>query len=351
VLLCTDGDFNVGTTGTGALVRLAEDQAQSGVFLSVLGFGMGNHNDAMLEQLSNKVNGNYAFIDSEQEARKVLLDQLDSTLVTIAKDVKIQIEFNPLHVASYRLIGYENRRLEDRDFNDDTKDAGEIGAGHTVTALYELVLANAEDETVRPQVDPLKYQTRRNLADAADSDDLLNLKLRFKRPSNDRSELLVFPLKNAPLEFGKATKDFQFAAAVAEFGMLLRNSKYRGDSSYLAVLEIAAASRGRDDHGYRTEFLQIVSTALRLTEPDAAATLFSQAAYWSPPAANAPTPSARRMSTLSMGLLVAVAVAAWLISVVIGSIVVAWAISAQRHRHAKWAEPNAKAKIIQSPFA
>ena len=351
VLLCTDGDFNVGTTSTGALVRLAEGHAREGVFLSVLGFGMGNHNDAMLEELSNKANGNYAFIDSDREARKVLLDQLDSTLVTIAKDVKIQIEFNPIHVAAYRLIGYENRRLEDRDFNDDKKDAGEIGAGHTVTAFYELVLADGEEETVDPQVDPLKYQTRRKLADAADSDDLFNLKLRFKRPSNDRSEFVVFPVKNEPLEFGKATKDFQFAAAVAEFGMLLRNSKYRGNASYAAVLEIAGSSCGRDGHGYRNEFLQIVSTARRIVEPDTAASLISPELFCGTPSVNALMPLSSPLPRLSVGFLLALAVVVWLIMAVIGFTVVVWAILARHHRHAWQVELTPKAKIAHSPFA
>src|SRR5262245_592796 len=158
VLLCTDGDFNVGTTSTGELVRLAQQQAKSGVFLTVLGFGFGNHNDAMLEQLSDKANGNYMFIDSDREAHKVLVEQMQGTLVTIAKDVKLQVEFNPAQVAAYRLIGYENRRLEDRDFNDDTKDAGDIGAGHSVTALYEIMPAGVESDLARSEVDPLKDQ-------------------------------------------------------------------------------------------------------------------------------------------------------------------------------------------------
>ncbi len=336
VLLCTDGDFNVGTTNTGDLVRLAAGNAREGVFLSVLGFGMGNHNDAMLETLSNQANGNYAFIDSDREARKVLLDQLDSTLVTIAKDVKIQIEFNPAHVTSYRLIGYENRRLEDRDFNDDTKDAGEIGAGHTVTALYELVLADGRDDSIEPLVDPLKYQSARQLAKAADSDDLLNLKLRFKRPHNDHSELAVFPIKNTPLEFGQATQDFQFAAAVAEFGMLLRNSQHRGGASYGEVLEIAGASRGRDPHGYRTEFLQVVSAARRLVEPEAAAMspALPVIAYRGPVKVGGvgyhqPSPQ------IPVRFLVAIAIAGWLIISTIGLVVIAWAILG-RHQDQAW---------------
>jgi len=266
VILCTDGDFNVGTTSTGALVRLAEQQAQAGIFVSVLGFGIGNHNDAMLEELSNKANGNYAFIDSQQEARKVLLEQANSTLVTIAKDVKIQIEFNPAYVASYRLIGYENRHLEAHEFNDDRKDAGEIGAGHTVTALYELIPSGEDTEIAKPSIDPLKYQKRKLSGDG--SGELMTVKLRYKEPAGTNSKLIVAPVKNAPVRFGAATPDFQFAAAVAEFGMLLRESKYRGDATFASALEIAQAARGDDVHGYRGEFVEMVSKAGQLAGED-----------------------------------------------------------------------------------
>lgn len=271
VILCSDGDFNVGTTSTGELVRLAEQEAKAGVFLTVLGFGMGNHNDAMMEELSNKANGNYAFIDTPQEAYKVLCEQVQSTLVTIAKDVKIQVEFNPSHVAAYRLIGYENRHLEAQDFNDDRKDAGEIGAGHTVTALYEFV-PGGEGSTVTPSIDPLKYQTQQ--AAAAGSGELMTVKLRYKQPDSDVSRKLEVAVQNAPVQFSHATPDLQFASAVAEFGMLLRNSENRGDASYNAVLEIAQAARGEDRHGYRAEFLQLVTAAQRLSgEPVRAASL------------------------------------------------------------------------------
>ncbi|MCE9528933.1 MAG: VWA domain-containing protein, partial [Planctomycetales bacterium] len=198
VILCSDGDFNVGTTSTGDLVRLAVEKSKSGVFLSVLGFGNGNHNDEMLEQIADKANGNYAFIDSEAEARKVLVEQLSGTLVTIAKDVKIQVEFNPAQVASYRLIGYENRKLADRDFNDDKKDAGEIGAGHSVTVLYEIVPPGAEP--VAPEVDPLKYQKKgdatapvkegqTDLVKTEFMDELLTLKMRYQPPAGGQSTL------------------------------------------------------------------------------------------------------------------------------------------------------------------
>ncbi|HUG68516.1 MAG TPA: VWA domain-containing protein [Pirellulaceae bacterium] len=262
VILCSDGDFNVGTTSTGALVRLAEQQAKGGVYLSVLGFGMGNHNDAMMEELSNKANGNYAFIDSEAEARKVLCEQIDSTLVTIAKDVKIQIEFNPAHVAAYRLIGYENRHLEAHEFNDDKKDAGEIGAGHTVTALYEIVPTGEAGDTGIATIDPLKYQTAEPAM--AGGDELMTVKLRYKQPHADKSQLIIAPVKNTPVQFAQSTSDFQFASAVAAFGMLLRKSEHLPNANYASILEIANATRGDDKHGYRREFIEMVTTAGRL---------------------------------------------------------------------------------------
>ncbi len=288
VILCSDGDFNVGVTSPGELVRLAETEAKAGIYLSVLGFGIGNHNDALLEQLSNKANGNYAFIDSDREAHKVFVEQLQGTLVTIAKDVKIQVEFNPAEVAAYRLIGYENRRLADRDFNDDTKDAGDIGAGHSVTALYQIVPAGVESDLGQPGVDPLKYQEpgardretgavgnalrgvpgaasdADRLTDAAQSGELLTLKLRYQPPAGGASTLMTFPVKDSSQRFGSASPDFQFAAAVASFGQLLRNSKYKGDVSFAAVLETATAAKGSDEHGLRAEFIELVEAAQRL---------------------------------------------------------------------------------------
>ncbi|MCA9247658.1 MAG: VWA domain-containing protein [Planctomycetales bacterium] len=266
VVLCTDGDFNVGQTSNGGLAALAEEKAKSGVFLSVLGFGMGNHNDAMLEEISNKGNGNYAFIDTEREARKVLVEQAAGTLVTIAKDVKIQIEFNPAQVAAYRLIGYENRLLAAEDFNDDKKDAGEIGAGHTVTALYEIVPAGIETATAVRSVDPLKYQSVRTATDAAASNELLTLKIRYKQPDGDTSKLLEFPIADDEKPFGQAGSEMKFAAAVASFGMLLRDSEHRGATSYDAVLEIAADGAQNDKHGYRQEFLEMIRRAKELSQ-------------------------------------------------------------------------------------
>jgi Ca-activated chloride channel family protein len=274
VILCTDGDFNVGITNDDALVDLITTQAKGGVFLSVLGFGMGNLKDAKMEKLADHGNGNYGYIDTLREARKVLVEQMSGTLVAIAKDVKIQIEFNPATVVAYRQIGYENRVLAAKDFDDDTKDAGEIGAGHSVTALYEIVLAGHE-KAVGPDQVPLKYQQRatspatdpaedRELTEAAASGELMTVKLRFKEPLGDKSELIEFPLKQEPKKFGAASENLRFASAVASFGMLLRGSEYRGGATMSAVSEIATASLGSDPSGYRAEFLDLVRRAQQL---------------------------------------------------------------------------------------
>lgn len=264
VILGTDGDFNVGMTGTDQLIDLVKTQASEGVDLTVLGFGMGNYNDAMLEQISGKGNGNYAFIDTYSEAKKVLLEQLSSTLITIAKDVKIQIEFNPTHVDSYRLIGYENRVLETEDFNNDKKDAGEIGAGHAVTALYEIVPAGTENANV-PAVDSLKYQTPRQSIGAENRNELMTVKLRYKAPGNDQSQKIEIAVEAGRKPFPETDSEFKFAAAVANFGMQLRQSQYRGDWTYSDIEAIARQSKGEDRHGFREEFLQMVSVAKSLT--------------------------------------------------------------------------------------
>jgi len=258
VILCTDGDFNVGTTSHAALERLVEEKAKTGVFLTVLGFGRGNLNDQMMETISNRGNGNYHYVDSDREAQKVLVEELGSTLVTIAKDVKIQIEFNPGAVAAYRLVGYENRILAKEDFNDDTKDAGEIGAGHTVTAIYELVPAG---EPAPTGVDPLKYQQAPATTDLATSGELLTLKLRYKEPEGDVSKLLSFTLADEGKSFGGATRDTKFAAGVAMFGMLLRDSRYKGNATYDAAIEIAGEGVGNDEGGYRGELIKLIRLA------------------------------------------------------------------------------------------
>jgi Ca-activated chloride channel family protein len=271
VVLCTDGDFNVGVTGTGELVRLAEQYAAQGIYLSVLGFGTGNLNDAMLEQISNRANGNYAFIDTPAEAWKVLVQEVGGTLVTIAKDVKIQVEFNPAQVAAYRLIGYETRRLADQDFRDDRKDAGEIGAGHRVTALYELVLAGQETDAVPAPVDALKYQSASNEPsdepsddDAQASEEWLTVRLRYKLPDQDHSTPLSVALAGSDAAVEQMPDDFRFAAAVGLFGMVLRDSAYRNDADLQLVYELAAEARGEDRHGYRVEFLDLVRRAAAL---------------------------------------------------------------------------------------
>ena len=263
VILCTDGDFNVGITNESDLVTLIEDKAKSGVFLTVLGFGMGNYQDSRLEKLADKGNGNYGYVDSYREARRLLVDQMSATLITIAKDVKIQIEFNPANVAAYRLIGYENRILAKEDFNDDTKDAGEIGAGHTVTALYEVIPAGQPVPT--SDVDPLRYQHPAAVPDdAPHSDELLTLKLRYKAPDGDVSTLMEIPVANKLVTFDNADRDFQFAAAVAAFGMILRDSPYKGTATLDYVLETAQAAQGvageaPDEH--RAEFVELVKLA------------------------------------------------------------------------------------------
>ncbi len=264
VILCTDGDFNVGTTGTDELVRMVENEAKGGVFLSVLGFGMGNHNDAMLEQISGRGNGNYAFIDSREEAHKVLVEQTSGTLVTIAKDVKLQIEFNPTQVSSYRLIGYENRILAKEDFNDDKKDAGEIGAGHSVTALYEIVPAGVEADAEPPKVDDLKYQQPSQPSEAADSEEMLTLKLRYKQPDGDTSTLVEFPVVDEGGQFADADDDVRFVAAVASFGMQLRRSPYAGSWTMSDAMNIANRAKGEDRDGLRAEFVTLVQKASEL---------------------------------------------------------------------------------------
>jgi Ca-activated chloride channel family protein len=259
VVLATDGDFNVGVTSQDELVRLIEEERASGVFLSVLGVGTGNLKDSTMEKLADKGNGNYAYLDSLHEARKVLVREAGATLVTIAKDVKIQVEFNPAAVAAYRLIGYENRILKHEDFNDDRKDAGEIGSGHSVTALYEIVPVGVPIDL--PSVDPLKYQTPSQPARSASSGELVTVKLRYKAPDGDLSRLLSTTLRNRP---GTLTANLGFASAVAEVGMLLRGSKHAGSASYKAAAARAAQFRGTDGEGYRAEFIKLAELASSL---------------------------------------------------------------------------------------
>ncbi len=267
VILATDGDFNVGNTSQSGLVRLIEKERQSGVFLTALGFGMGNYKDSTMEKLANKGNGNYAYIDTINEARKVLVNEAGATLVTIAKDVKIQVEFNPARVSAYRLIGYENRLLRARDFNDDKKDAGEIGAGHSVTALYEVVPAGVKAPAAG-KIDKLKYQ-KPSLSAASSSGELLTLKLRYKKPDGDTSKLLTTTVTDD--RQAAASTSLRFSSAVAAFGMLLRGSRHKGDASFAMVKKLAAAAVGPDKHGYRAEFLKLVDRAAALADKKARA--------------------------------------------------------------------------------
>jgi Ca-activated chloride channel family protein len=260
VVLATDGDFNIGVTNQGDLIRLIEDEARTGVFLTALGFGMGNLKDSTLEKLADHGNGNYAYVDSLMEARKVLVEQLGATLVTIAKDVKLQVEFNPRQVKAFRLIGYENRALAHQDFNDDRKDAGDIGAGHTVTAFYEIVPPAPPVDA--PTLDPLKYQPPPAPSSAApDTGELLTLKLRYKEPNADQSSLIEVSLKDEGQPFESADPDFRFAASVASFGMLLRDSPYKGQADYAKVLAWGASGLAADDRGLRSEFFRLVESA------------------------------------------------------------------------------------------
>jgi Ca-activated chloride channel family protein len=272
VILATDGDFNVGVTSRSELVELIEEKRETGVFLTVLGVGRGNLNDSGMEALADKGNGNYAYLDSRSEARKVLVAQANATLVTIAKDVKIQVEFNPARVSAYRLLGYENRKLQDRDFNDDRKDAGEIGAGHYVTALYEIVPIDAtlDPGQLEGSVDPLKYQSAADLLESADSAEWLTVKLRYKAPTQSESRLVTRALSGAPHAFEGASENGRFSTAVALFGMLLRDSDYAGTGSYDMVHSLGRDALGRDEHGERAEFLQLVSLARNLEKSQSA---------------------------------------------------------------------------------
>ena len=261
VILATDGDFNVGVSSESELVRMIETERESGIFLSVLGFGTGNIKDNKMEALADKGNGNYAYIDSLQEARKVLVSEMGGTLLTIAKDVKIQVEFNPAKVGAYRLIGYENRMLANEDFNDDRKDAGELGAGHSVTALYEIVPAGMERNVA--SVDPLRYQSTAP-TETAFGDELLQLKLRYKEPQGSRSQLIQRTVRDSTQSVYAASANFRFAAAVAGFGMLLRDSEHKGTATWESVAALASSARGEDAEGYRAGFLDLVRQARSL---------------------------------------------------------------------------------------
>ena len=288
IILATDGDFNVGVSDNKSMEQLVEEKRGLGIYMTVLGFGMGNIKDDKMEIIADKGNGNYAYIDNIQEARRVLVQEFGGTLFTIAKDVKFQVEFNPAYVKAYRLVGYENRLLADQDFNDDTKDAGEMGAGHTVTTLYEIIPAGSE-ETGFPTVDPLRYQERGASGAVAGNGtgsgesavagyhgsgtdesrpfpkdtprELCNIKLRYKDPEALTSKLFSTTVGTDIKKAGETTDRFRFSAAVAEFGMILRNSKHRGNATTADVISLASGARGTDPDGYRAEFIRLVQSA------------------------------------------------------------------------------------------
>jgi Ca-activated chloride channel homolog len=262
VILCTDGDFNVGASSDDAMVSLIEKERASGVFLTVLGFGMGNYQDAKMQKLADKGNGTHAYIDQMSEAKKIFVNEFGGTLFTIAKDVKFQLEFNPVQVQGYRLIGYENRILNKEDFNDDKKDAGEMGSGHTVTALYEIIPAGVETELLG-NVDPLRYG-KKEKSKLQHNDELLLVKLRYKKPDENTSKLMELPVSATSIAYKQASGQFRLAAAVATFGMILSDSKFKGESDFTLVRSLANSAVGEDPGGYRKEFVELCEKASKL---------------------------------------------------------------------------------------
>jgi len=265
IILCTDGDFNVGISSNSELENLIEEKRKTGVFLTILGYGMGNYKDSKLQTLSQKGNGNHAYIDNIQEANKVLVNEFGSTMYTVAKDVKIQVEFNPAYVNSYRLVGYESRLLKKEDFNDDTKDAGELGSGHTVTALYEIIPVGVEN--TYGGVDKLKYQVNNQpeINPNSYTSELLTIKLRYKKPNEDKSSKLEIPVSID--DFKKnPSGDFKFAMSVAMFGQLLKGSDFKGDATYKKVIDLAREGVGEDKYGYRKEFIRLAESVNQLTK-------------------------------------------------------------------------------------
>ena len=259
VILATDGDFNVGISDPTSLEKLIEEKRDTNIFLTVLGFGGGNLKDNRMEILADKGNGNYCYIDNLNEAKKALVNELGG-LYTVAKDVKLQIEFNPYYVGGYRLLGYENRLLADEEFDDDTKDAGEMGAGHRVTALYEIVPPNNDDPNTAHDI-TLRYQDKSISEDARGNGELASLAFRYKEPAGDTSQRTDVPILAEMVKWKKTSDDFRFAAAVAEFSLLLRESEYSGNATYGEVIELARSGKGEDDHGYRAEFIQLAERA------------------------------------------------------------------------------------------
>lgn len=261
VILCTDGDFNIGESSDDAMERLIEKERGSGVFLTVLGYGTGNYQDSKMQKLADKGNGNHAYIDGITEAKKVLVNEFGGTLFTIAKDVKLQVEFNPANVQGYRLIGYENRVLAKEDFNDDKKDAGELGSNHTVTALYEIIPAGVKDTFLR-KVDNLKYQINKSgLSRQSGGEEMATVKFRYKAPDGNESKLIEHAIIDQQIPVTKTSDNFRFASSVAEFGMLLRNSAFKSNASFNHVISMAKKAKGQDEEGYRSEFIRLAESA------------------------------------------------------------------------------------------
>ena len=258
MILATDGDFNVGESSNGGMERLIEQKRKDGIFLTTLGFGMGNYKDSKMEILADKGNGNYMYIDSILEAQKALVNEFGGTLFTIAKDVKLQIEFNPAKVQAYRLIGYENRMLKNEDFNNDKKDAGELGSGHTVTALYEIIQVGAESEFYK--IDELKYQTTKVDRKANQTNEIMTVKFRYKKPDEEVSKLIVHPLLDQNISLDKTSNDFRWSAAVAAFGMILRESEYVKGFTAQDVTALGLGAKGIDKEGYRVEFINLTKS-------------------------------------------------------------------------------------------
>jgi len=265
VILCTDGDFNVGPSSNSELEKIIEEERKTGVYLTVLGYGTGNYSDSRMQQLADKGNGNHSYIDNFSEAKKVLVNEFGGTLFTIAKDVKLQVEFNPSKVQAYRLIGYENRLLNKEDFNNDKKDAGDLGSGHTVTALYEIIPAGLKNDFIE-SVDKLKYQQKEKPAGSSLTQEIMTIKFRYKKPDKDKSKLIEHAVIDQHLAINNTSDNFRFVAAVAQFGMLLRNSEFKQNSSFDNAWKLAKGSLGNDDEGYRSEFLKLLKSAQLLAK-------------------------------------------------------------------------------------
>ncbi|HTH81345.1 MAG TPA: von Willebrand factor type A domain-containing protein [Mucilaginibacter sp.] len=268
IILTTDGDFNVGPSSNKDMEQLIEEERGSGVSISILGFGMGNLKDSKMERMADKGHGNYAYIDNITEATKSMVTEFGGTLFTVAKDVKLQVEFNPANVQAYRLLGYEDRLMAKEDFNNDTKVAGDMGVGHTVTALYEIIPAGVKD-SFTGSVDPLKYQKVARDKPVSNSPGVMTVKFRYKQPDSEVSKMESVVVNNKPIETDKTSEDFRFAAAVAEYGMLLRNSQFKQNSRFDQLIKMAKGAKGKDEDGYRSEFIRLAESTMNMMKSTA----------------------------------------------------------------------------------